>query len=135
MLGPSKNTKQNYIDGIRRWQNSNLRNVMWYEWSSKSLNQMERGLRNMYDYSEVLKLLKKFPSLEKLATPPSFTISSGQGLQGGLNQRIKTVKDSIEEFKISKQKQKIHLFVLDSINKLIKKYEPKSIMMFNKNMS
>ena len=50
MLGPSKNTKQNYIDGIRRWQNSNLRNVMWYEWSSKSLNQIERGLRNMYDY-------------------------------------------------------------------------------------
>jgi len=69
MFGPSKNTKQKYIDGTRRWQNSNLRNVLWHEWSSKSLNQMERGLRNMYDYSEVLKLLKKFPSLEKLATP------------------------------------------------------------------
>lgn len=89
----------------------------------------------MYDYSEVLKLLKKFPSLEKLATPPSFTISSGQGLQGGLNQRIKTVKDAIKEFKKIKQRQKLYLVVLNSINKLIKKYEPKSIMMFNKNMS
>ena len=135
MFGPSKNTKQKYIDGTRRWQNSNLRNVLWHEWSSKSLNQMERGLRNMYDYSEVLKLLKKFPSLEKLATPPSFTISSGQGLQGGLNQRIKTVKDAIKEFKKIKQRQKLYLVVLNSINKLIKKYEPKSIMMFNKNMS
>ena len=135
MFGPSKNTKQKYIDGTRRWQNSNLRNVLWHEWSSKSLNQMERGLRNMYDYSEVLKLLKKFPSLEKLATPPSFTISSGQGLQGGLNRRIKTVKDAIKEFKKIKQRQKLYLVVLNSINKLIKKYEPKSIMMFNKNMS
>ena len=96
---------------------------------------MERGLRNMYDYSEVLKLLKKFPSLQKLATPPSFTISSGQGLQGGLNQRIKTVKDAIKEFKKIKQRQKLYLVVLNSINKLIKKYEPKSIMMFNKNLS
>lgn len=135
MFGPSKNTKQKYIDGTRRWQNSNLRNVLWHEWSSKSLNQMERGLRNMYDYSEVLKLLKKFPSLQKLATPPSFTISSGQGLQGGLNRRIKTVKDAIKDFKKIKQRQKLYLVVLDSINKLIKKYEPKSIMMFNKNMS
>ena len=130
MFGPSKNTKQKYIDGIRRWQNSNLRNVMWYEWTTKSLNQMERALRNMYDYSEVLKLLKKFPSLQKLATPPR-----DRSLHDGLNRRIKTVKDSIEDFKQLKQRQKIHLFVLNSINKLIKKYEPKSIMMFNKNMS
>jgi len=49
MFGPSKNTKQKYIDGTRRWQNSKLRNVLWHEWLSKSLNQMERGLRNMYD--------------------------------------------------------------------------------------
>jgi len=87
-------------------------------------------LRNMYDYSEVLKLLRKYPSLRKLATPPQ-----DRSLYDGLNRRIKTVKDNIKEFKISKQRQKIHLFVLDSINKLIKKYEPKSIMMFNKNMS
>lgn len=130
MFGPSKNTKQKYIDGIRRWQNSNLRNVLWHEWTTKSLNQMERALRNMYDYSEVLKLLRKYPSLRKLATPPQ-----DRSLYDGLNRRIKTVKDNIKEFKISKQRQKIHLFVLDSINKLIKKYEPKSIMMFNKNMS
>jgi len=130
MFGPSKTTKQKYIDGIRRWQNSNLRNVLWHEWTTKSLNQMERALRNMYDYSEVLKLLRKYPSLRKLATPPQ-----DRSLYDGLNRRIKTVKDNIKEFKISKQRQKIHLFVLDSINKLIKKYEPKSIMMFNKNMS
>jgi hypothetical protein len=130
MFGPSKNTKQKYIDGIRRWQNSNLRNVMWYEWTTKSLNQMERALRNMYDYSEVLKLLRKYPSLQKLATLPR-----DRSLHDGLNRRIKTVKDSIEDFKQLKQRQKIHLFVLNSINKLIKKYEPKSIMMFTKNMS
>jgi len=130
MFGPSKNTKQKYIDGIRRWQNSNLRNVLWHEWTTKSLNQMERALRNMYDYSEVLKLLKKYPSLQKLATPPR-----DRSLYDGINRRIKTVKDIIKAFKISKQRQKIHLFVLDSINKLIKKYEPKSIMMFTKNMS
>jgi hypothetical protein len=130
MFGPSKNTKQKYIDGIRRWQNSNLRNVLWHEWTTKSLNQMERALRNMYDYSEVLKLLRKYPSLQKLATPPR-----DRSLHDGINGRIKTVKDIIKAFKITKQRQKIHLFVLDSINKLIKKYEPKSIMMFTKNMS
>ena len=130
MFGPSKITKQKYIDGIRRWQNSNLRNVLWHEWTTKSLNQMERALRNMYDYSEVLKLLKKYPSLQKLATPPQ-----DRSLYDGINRRIKTVKDIIKAFKITKQRQKIHLFVLDSINKLIKKYEPKSIMMFTKNMS
>ena len=72
----------------------------------------------MYDYSEVLKLLRKYPSLQKLATPPQ-----DRSLHDGLNRRIKTVKDSIEEFEISKQRQKIHLFVLDSINKLIKKIQ------------
>ena len=130
MFGPSKNTKQKYIDGIRRWQNSNLRNVLWHEWTTKSLNQMERALRNMYDYSEVLKLLRKYPSLQKLATPPQ-----DRSLYDGINRRIKTVKDIIKAFKITKQRHNIHLFVLDSINKLIKKYEPKSIMMFTKNMS